>query len=80
MEDSILKEISILTHRDIRVVKLICEHPFLFAKHKIEDPNEDRAVMIMHFGKFVCKHNVTKDMKRYNTINLSVQKAIAKGR
>lgn len=76
--EEIIKQISIQTGKDQRVIKVICEHPFLFSKHVIEDPNDDRPVMIKYFGKFVCKHAITTFTMNLNVKRYLKNKAIAK--
>lgn len=72
-EELIMKDISLRFYKDMRVIKAICHHPFLFSKKKIEDPNDIRAIMIPHFGKFVMKALKTMDskirnVKKYNDL------------
>ncbi len=77
MED-IIKELSLKYNRDKRVIKLIAEHPLLFTKHCIQDPNNIRPVMIPYFGKFVLKFKKTVESKIYNTNKYLARKSIAK--
>lgn len=75
--DEIIKELSLKYDKDPRVIKLICYHPLLFAKHVIEDPNDDRPIMIRYFGKFVMKHFKSKDDKKKNVDRFLHKKSIA---
>jgi len=65
-EELIMKDISLRFYKDIRVIKAICHHPFLFTKKRIEDPNDVRAIMITHFAKFVMKHFKSMESKQRN--------------
>lgn len=61
---------------DPRVVRAIVYHPFLFAKRRMEDDNDDRPIRIKYFGVFVQKYIKTKNFlmgKRYKILidNLS---------
>ena len=72
-EELIMKDISLRFYKDMRVIKAICHHPFLFTKKRIEDPNDVRAVMIMYFGKFVMKYfknmqSKQRNVKKYEAI------------
>jgi hypothetical protein len=78
--EEIIKQLSQKYNKDKRVVKVICEYPFLFAKRKIEDPNDLRPIMITYFGKFVPKFSITPEVKISNTEKFSKRKAIAKAR
>jgi hypothetical protein len=79
MED-IVNKLSLKYNKDKRVIKLICEHPLLFVKNRIKDPNDIRSIMIPYFGKFVFKFGKTLEDKKHNTEkNLCVQ-YIAKGK
>lgn len=62
--DDVLKDISLRFYKNIRVVKVICEHPLLFVKKRMEDPEDIRAIMITYFGKFVLKPSKTIEDKR----------------
>ena len=64
--DDVLKDISLRFYKNIRVTKAICEHPLLFAKQRIEDPNDIRPIMIMYFAKFVMKNRKTMENKQTN--------------
>jgi len=74
--DGILKDISLRFYKDIRVVKVICEHPLLFVKKKIQDPNDVRPIWIPYFGKFVMKNIKSLQDKQNNT--KKYEKLIAK--
>ena len=72
-EELIMKDISLRFYKDMRVIKAICYHPFLFSKKKIEDPNDTRAIMITYFGKFVMKSlknmdSKIRNVKKYNDL------------
>lgn len=78
--EEIIKELSQKYTKDKRVIKAICEYPFLFSKHKIEDPSNLRAIMIMYFGKFVPKFRSTIEDKIVNTDKYILRKSIAKNK
>jgi len=75
--DDVIKELALKYNMDWRVIKLICYHPLLFTKHIIEDTEDERAIMIRYFGKFVLKYNKTKEDKKYNTNRYLRKKSIA---
>jgi len=64
--EKMIKELSLKYCKDVRVIKTICEHPLLFTKHKIEDPNNIRAIMIKYLGKFVPKYGKGLEDKQRN--------------
>ena len=68
MLDEIIKELAIKYNKDIRVIKLICEHPLFFTKYHIADPNDVRPIMIRYLAKFVPKFGVTLEKKIANTV------------
>ena len=76
--EEIIKELSLKYNKDKRVIKLICEHPLLFTRHRIEDPNDIRPIMIPYFGKFVFKFGKTMDDKILNFKKYLSKKPIAK--
>jgi hypothetical protein len=67
--DPILKDLSLRFYKDIRVIKLICDHPLFFVSERIKDPTDIRAIMIPFFGKFVFKYSKTMSSKEINTKN-----------
>jgi len=69
----IYKQIAKQFGKDERVIKLICEHPLLFTKERMEDPNDMRPIMIMYWGKFVYKTTKTLDDKK-NAIDRYLKK------
>ena len=73
----IYKQIAKQFDKDERVVKLICEHPLLFTKHKMEDPIDIRPIMIMYFGKFVFKRTKSLDDKNKAIETYLKKKSIA---
>jgi hypothetical protein len=75
--EEVIKQLALKYNIDWRVVKLICYHPLLFAKHVMEDPDDDRAIMIRYFGKFVLKYNKTKVDKKKNVDRHLYKKSIA---
>lgn len=75
--EEVIKELALKYNKDKRVIKVICEHPLLFAKHMIEDPNNIRAIMIRYFGKFVPKHGITLEDKQKNVDRYLKSKSIA---
>jgi len=75
--DEVIKELALKYDRDPRVIKLICYHPLLFAKHIMEDPDDERAIMIRYFGKFTLKYGKTSDDKKSNVDKYLRKKAIA---
>jgi hypothetical protein len=76
--EEIIKELSLKYNKDKRVIKLICEHPLLFVKNRIKDPNDIRSIMIPYFGKFVFKFGKTVEDKKLNTDKNLSRKFIAK--
>lgn len=76
--DDIIKDLSDKYKIDQRVIKLICYHPLLFAKRIIEDPSDERAIMIKYFGKFILKYNKTSEDKKINVDKYLYKKSIAK--
>jgi hypothetical protein len=76
--EEIIKELSLKYNKDKRVIKLICEHPLLFVKNRIKDPNDIRSIMIPYFGKFVFKFGKTLEDKKFNTDKNLSRKFIAK--
>jgi len=78
--EEIIKQLSQKYNKDKRVIKVICEYPFLFAKRKIEDPNDIRPIMITYFGKFIPKHTVTLEVKNRNVNNFNRRISIAKAK
>lgn len=76
--EEIIKELSLKYNKDKRVIKLICEHPLLFVKNRIKDPNDIRSIMIPYFGKFVFKFGKTLEGKKLNTDKNLSRKFIAK--
>jgi hypothetical protein len=76
--EEIIKELSLKYNKDKRVIKLICEHPLLFAKYRMKDPNDIRPIMIPYFAKFVFKLGRTIEDKKRNTEKNFYQRIIAK--
>jgi len=75
--EEVIKELALKYNKDIRVTKAICEHPLLFTKHTIENPNDIRAIMIKYFGKFIPKYNKTVEDKQKNMDRYLKRKSIA---
>ncbi len=73
----IIKKLSQEYGKDERVIKLICFHPLLFTKHKMEDPNDLRPIMITYFAKFIPKWNKTLDDKKLSIQRYLYKKTIA---
>jgi hypothetical protein len=67
--DPILKDLSLRFYKDMRVIKLICDHPLFFVSERIKDPNDTRAIMIPFFGKFVFRYGKTMESKIKNVKN-----------
>lgn len=63
-QNKIIKEISLLKNKDARVVQTIAQHPLLFAKHRLADPDDSRPIRIRYFGAFVVKYMRNKDAYR----------------
>lgn len=57
----IIKDISLLTFKDERVVQQIAYHPLLFFKQVMEDDYDERAVRIKYFGVFSRISKLTKE-------------------
>jgi len=76
--DEIIKKLSLKYNKDKRVIKLIAEHPLLFTKNRIKDPDDNRPIMIPYFGKFVFKFGKTLEGKKLNVLKLLSKKHIAK--
>lgn len=66
-EDAIIQDLSLRNSKQKWVIDAIVNHPFLFAKRRMEDPDDLRPIMIVHFGKFVPKYGTTLESKRINT-------------
>ena len=75
--DEVIKELALKYDKDPRVIKLICYHPLLFSKHVIEDPEDERAIMIRYFGKFILKYNKNSESKKTNVDKYLHRKSIA---
>jgi len=73
--EEVIKQIASKYNKDIRVTKAICEYPLLFAKRRIEDPNDIRPIMITYFGKFVLKKEKSIEDKEKNVERLNKLKA-----
>ena len=59
-QDKIIKNISLLRFKDLRVVRTIVYHPLLFAKRIMMDPDDNRPIRIRYFGAFVQKYLCNK--------------------
>lgn len=70
-QDRIIRHISLLNFKDPRVVQQVVYHPFLFAKHRMADPDDYRPVRIRYFGAFVGKFMRNKEM--YNKLSYIIQ-------
>ena len=75
--EEVIKQLALKYNMDVRVIKLICNHPLLFTKHIMEDPEDIRAVMIRYFGKFIFKLGKTVEEKKFNTEKHLARKSIA---
>ena len=73
-QDRIIKHISLIKHKDVRVVQNIVYHPLLFAKKKMADPDEFRPIRIRYFGVFTQKWMRNKEMfKRLSYIITAIK-------
>jgi len=73
-QDKIIKHISLIKFKDPRIIQAIVYHPFLFAKHKMADPDDYRPIRIRYFGTFVQKYMRNKEMyKRISYITTQVK-------
>lgn len=59
--DDINKVLANKYNKDVRVISLITRHPFRFIRDVISDPNDDKPVHLMYFGKFVQKIKYNKE-------------------
>lgn len=61
--NDIIKSLAEKYGIDPRVMKAIVLHPLLFAKKRIQDPIDTKAIRILHFGVFKLRHGVTVEDK-----------------
>jgi hypothetical protein len=61
-QDRIIKHISLIKFKDPRIIQQVVYHPFLFAKHRMADPDDYRPIRIRYFGAFVGKYMHNKEM------------------
>jgi hypothetical protein len=61
--DDINKILALEYKKDVRVISLITRHPFSFIRNVMSNPNDDRPVHLMYFGKFAQKN--TRNKKDY---------------
>jgi hypothetical protein len=76
MED-VINKIAEKFGKDARVIKLIAEHPLLFTRHIMENPDDVRPVMIRHLGKFIYKQFRSPEEKKVQTAKYLKRKSIA---
>jgi len=62
-KNDLIKEISIMTGVDQRVVRLVADYPLKFSRDRMSDPDDWRAIMIRYFCKFVPKNKILKQLK-----------------
>jgi len=70
-QERIIKHISLIKLKDPRVVQQVVYHPFLFAKHRMADPDDYRPIRIRYFGAFVGKFMRNKEM--YQKLSYIIQ-------
>lgn len=70
-QDRIIKHISLVKGKDPRVVQQVVYHPFLFAKHRMADPDDYRPIRIRYFGVFCGKFMRNKEM--YQRLSYIIQ-------
>ena len=58
--NKIHKDLSLRYRLDKRVIREITFHPYLFSKRMMEN-GDDRAMMLMYFGKFAPKQTKDKE-------------------
>lgn len=64
IQDQIIKHISLIKFKDPRIIQTIVQHPMLFAKKTMADPDDFRPIRIRYFGVFVQKYMRNKEMFR----------------
>jgi len=68
-QERIIKSISLDKFKDPRIIQHIVNHPILFAKHVMANPDDYRPVRIRYFGVFTQKYMYNKEVfKQFNTI------------
>jgi hypothetical protein len=70
-QDKILKHLSLIKFKDLRVIQAIAYHPLLFAKHKMADPDDYRPIRIRYLGAFVQKYMHNKEMHKKSSYILT---------
>ena len=70
-QDRIIKHISLIKFKDPRVMQQVVYHPFLFAKHRMADPDDYRPIRIRYFGAFTGKFMRNKEM--YKKLSYIIQ-------
>jgi len=70
-QDRVIKHISLIKFKDPRVIQQVVYHPFLFAKHRMADPDDYRPIRIRYFGAFVGKFMRNKEM--YKKLSYVIQ-------
>ena len=74
-QDRIIKHISLIKSKDVRVVQSIVYHPIFFAKKVMSDPDDYKPIRIRYFGVFVQKYMRNKDMyKKLSYIIKAIKK------
>jgi len=63
-QDELIHTIGLLTMKEDWVIRRIVYHPLEFAKVKMIDEEEERAIRIRYFGTFVLKSRKSKDRSR----------------
>jgi hypothetical protein len=52
-----------------RIIEVICNHPFVFASRKIQDPNDEKTMMFSYLFKLkVKKRYKCKKLEEYERI------------
>lgn len=62
VQDKILKNISLLKFKDIRIIQKIAYHPLFFTKEKMMNSDDERPIRIRYFGVFMQKYLCNKSM------------------
>lgn len=61
-QERIIKDISLCRFKDPRVIKTIVNHPILFTKRVMSNPDDYRSVRIRYFGVFTQKYAINKEV------------------
>lgn len=74
VKDTLVKRLSKEKGIDPRVVRLVVDSPFKFARRVMADPDDWRPIMIRYFAKFIPKYGVLEEIETAK-INLENEKS-----